>query len=225
MEQAQDASSTSRPPLKALWIDQIFQQMQGHYGSRFLHQWETGQHQRLDDGSVGPDIGILNAKAVWGRKLAGFADVPEVFVDVIDSALPLEPPSLPMFHDLCRAAARRRRDSSPRLAYSPTADEQAQADEAARLAKAALDRAGFDPLAWAKQPASPHAMRAVVDLARRKRDPRFVSILAELIERGIADEDGQLLMRYMGFGRWEFTRLGEEAERRKAAQAQAEASA
>lgn len=49
-----------------------------------------------------------------------------------------------------------------------------------------------DPLAWAKSPASDTAAQAVIDLA--KKDRRFATIARVLIEDGIINERGYLLV-------------------------------
>lgn len=72
--------------------------MQGHYGTRFLNMWKTGQI--LPDGT---DAGIANAMDLWDRKLAGFATTPETINKVLDN-LPVDPPSLPQFRELLRQA-------------------------------------------------------------------------------------------------------------------------
>ena len=70
--------------------------MQGHYGSRFLNMWKTGQV--LPDGS---DAGVVNAMDHWSKKLAGYADSPETIKRTLEN-LPPEPPSLPQFCELMR---------------------------------------------------------------------------------------------------------------------------
>jgi hypothetical protein len=72
--------------------------MQGHYGTRFLNMWKTGQI--LPDGT---DAGIANAMNHWDKKLAGYASSPETIRKVLDN-LPADPPSLPQFYDLLRHA-------------------------------------------------------------------------------------------------------------------------
>ena len=86
-----DASLMSPQSLPERYVAKIFQEMQGNYGSRFLNQWKTGQV--LADGT---DAGIVNAMAMWGKKLAGFIDHPECIRRALDR-LPNDPPSLPQF--------------------------------------------------------------------------------------------------------------------------------
>lgn len=70
--------------------------MQGHYGTRFLNMWKTGQV--LPDGN---DAGVVNAMQHWAEKLGWYVNHPETIKRVLDN-LPVEPPSLPQFHDLLR---------------------------------------------------------------------------------------------------------------------------
>lgn len=83
------------------WVHRIFSTMQGHYGSRFLNMWKTGQV--LPDGN---DAGIVNAMSHWAEKLGGFADHGECIKHAL-AILPPEPPSLPQFVELCRHAPRK----------------------------------------------------------------------------------------------------------------------
>lgn len=92
-------SEPSLPISKRLpdqWIQKIFATMQGHYGSRFLNMWKTGQV--LPDGT---DAGVINAMDHWSRKLAGYAHSPETFKRTLDH-LPPDPPSLPQFCEMMR---------------------------------------------------------------------------------------------------------------------------
>jgi hypothetical protein len=70
--------------------------MQGHYGTRFINMWKTGQI--LPDGS---DAGIVNAMTQWGEKLGGYQNSPETIKRALEN-LPNDPPSLPMFLQICR---------------------------------------------------------------------------------------------------------------------------
>lgn len=60
--------------------------------------WKTGQ--MLPDGQ---DAGFANAMNVWAERLAGFKDSPETIKRVLE-CLPLDPPTLPQFLELCRHA-------------------------------------------------------------------------------------------------------------------------
>ena len=91
--------STSTPrKLPEQWVQRIFATMQGHYGTRFLNMWRTGQV--LPDGN---DAGVVNAMNHWAEKLGGYVDRPDVIKKVLES-LPIEPPSLPQFLELMRHA-------------------------------------------------------------------------------------------------------------------------
>ena len=74
--------------------------MQGHYGTRFLNMWKTGQV--LPDGT---DAGVVNAMNHWAERLGGYHDQPDTIRRVLEN-LPIEPPSLPQFHQLLREAYR-----------------------------------------------------------------------------------------------------------------------
>lgn len=144
--QAPDESSTSRQ-LPERWVVKIFSELQGNYGTRFLSQWQTGQ--ALPDGR---DAGLVNAMAMWARKLGGFSDQHQAIRSVLDS-LPENPPSLPEFVSLCREAARRLTASAPRLGHKPTAEDKARAEEAAKRVREATNSLNprKDQLAWAKR--------------------------------------------------------------------------
>lgn len=120
-------SSTSHQPkrLPDSWVQRIFSTMQGHYGSRFLNMWTTGQ--LLPDGS---DAGLINAMNHWAEKLGGFAEHPEVFKHVLE-ILPDEPPTLPQFVNLCRIAPRKQ---APVLEHKLTPEQMEANKERVREA-------------------------------------------------------------------------------------------
>jgi len=70
--------------------------MQGHYGTRFLNMWKTGQV--LPDGT---DAGVVNAMDHWSKKLAGWSQYPETIKRTLEN-LPADPPSLPAFCEMLR---------------------------------------------------------------------------------------------------------------------------
>lgn len=78
------------------WVQKIFATMQGHYGTRFLNMWKTGQE--LPDGR---DAGMVNAMNHWAEKLGGYKDHPETIKRALEN-LPPEPPSLPQFAEILR---------------------------------------------------------------------------------------------------------------------------
>lgn len=121
-----DESSKSMP---MRYVRKIFAELAGNYGTRFLNQWKTGQV--LGDGSnAGEDAGVVNAMAVWARKLHGFTDRPAAIRAVLDN-LPEEPPSLPTFYSLLTGAARRENMSVLKIAHRMTSEERDRAQEAA----------------------------------------------------------------------------------------------
>ena len=94
----QEQSTSTPRRLPDQWVQKIFATMQGHYGTRFLNMWKTGQV--LPDGN---DAGVVNAMNHWSEKLGGYVDRPDVIKKVLES-LPIEPPSLPQFMELMRHA-------------------------------------------------------------------------------------------------------------------------
>lgn len=99
-----NSESLTSPQAKRLpdsWVHRIFSTMQGHYGSRFLNMWGTGQ--QLPDGQ---DAGIVNAMHHWAEKLGGFSENAECIKHAL-AILPPEPPSLPQFVELCRHSPRK----------------------------------------------------------------------------------------------------------------------
>lgn len=82
---------TEHRRLPDAWVQRIFATMQGHYGTRFLNMWKTGQV--LPDGN---DAGMVNAMNHWAEKLGGYCERGDVIKKVLDN-LPVEPPSLPQF--------------------------------------------------------------------------------------------------------------------------------
>lgn len=168
-------------------MGKIFQELQGNYGTRFLNQWKTGQ--TLADGS---DAGVVNAMAMWGKKLSGFADQPERIRKVLDS-LPADPPSLPQFMDLCRSV---RANDKPALQHKPTPEEIERSREMSHKVASALKSKinnGIDEH-WATHPRSQAHFQFILDAARR--DPRFIPCLEKLVAEGVCTEDHKLLKIY-----------------------------
>lgn len=128
-----------RPSLEDSWVERIFDHMSGLYGSKFADLWR------------GSDPKVV--RGMWGQKLAGFAEMPEAIREAL-RALDDKPfpPTLPEFIGLCREAGRRIAPvHRPQLEHTPTPEEVARAEEAARHVKetvAAMPKR--DPLKWAK---------------------------------------------------------------------------
>ena len=76
------------------WIQRLFAAMQGHYGTRFMNMWKTGQ--TLPDGS---DAGVMNAMSIWSEKMAGFS---AATIKRALENLPEDPPTLPQWINLLR---------------------------------------------------------------------------------------------------------------------------
>jgi hypothetical protein len=90
--------TTNQNRLPDQWVQKIFATMQGHYGTRFLNMWKTGQV--LPDGN---DAGVVNAMNHWAEKLGWYVNSPNTIKEVLES-LPIEPPSLPQFAEMLRHA-------------------------------------------------------------------------------------------------------------------------
>jgi len=119
-----------RQPLPANWINKIFSTMQGHYGSRFMNMWKTG-----DKMENGQDAGLYNAQKTWAEKLGGFENHPECIAYVLEN-LPDLPPTLPQFQDLCRRAPR---NEPLKLGHTLTPDEINRNKERLDALKRALE--------------------------------------------------------------------------------------
>jgi hypothetical protein len=98
--------------LPADWVDRIFARLQGAYGREF-----TGQFSMIDQ-STGIDIGIENAKVVWGEELAMFADNAEAIAYGLKS-LPEKAPNVLRFRETCKMAPAR--NKAPQVSYNDTA--------------------------------------------------------------------------------------------------------
>lgn len=185
-------SSTLRQPLHPSWVAKIFQTMQGNYGTRFLNQWKTGQQFEAGP-HKGEDVGIRNAMNFWGEKLSGFSEAPERIARALES-LPNDPPNLPEFVDLCRAAPKK---SLPAIERKLTNDEL---DHQREMAKRIGDvigigkmRDGIDSF-WATHPRSPAQLRMIFDAA--KNDARFRPCIEQMVSDGICTESGGMLKVY-----------------------------
>lgn len=188
-------SSTSRQPLPERYVAKIFAEMQGNYGTRFLNQWKTGQV--IESGEhAGKDAGVVNAMSHWGHKLAGFVDHPECIRYVLDR-LPADPPSLPKFIELCRAAPAK---EVPALAHKLTPEDHERMAKAARDAKRAVEKLSSDKVDfWATHPRSHEHLRFIFSAAQNA--PRFAEGIKQMVKDGICTAEGKLLKAYRG-GAW-----------------------
>lgn len=55
-----------RNTLPPEWVERIFMRLHGRFGNPFLAKYRVGQI----DQATGEDIGLLNAKRVWGEELS-----------------------------------------------------------------------------------------------------------------------------------------------------------
>lgn len=91
-----ETSSTSRqPPLRADWIERLFERMAGLYGARFADAWRGVDPERV--------------KRTWGEELAGFTG-DEIARGVTALKTRDWPPTLPEFAKLCRPPSDARAD-------------------------------------------------------------------------------------------------------------------
>ncbi|QLG87657.1 hypothetical protein HQ393_04975 [Chitinibacter bivalviorum] len=84
-------------PLAAAWVERIFMRLHGRFGNPFLDKFRAGQLA-----SDGEDIGVKNAKMVWGEELAGLS------ADDLRLGLTAKfnfPPSCDEFLAACRPAS------------------------------------------------------------------------------------------------------------------------
>lgn len=125
----EQSTSTSKR-LPDHWVQKIFVTMQGHYGTRFLNMWKTGQV--LPDGN---DAGVVNAMNHWAEKLGGYVNRPDVIKRVLEH-LPVEPPSLPQFLELMRQSWTE--PTTPLLEKKWTAEELEQNKKRAAEAMAKI---------------------------------------------------------------------------------------
>ena len=122
----------------------VFAVLHGFYGTQFLSKFEIGT---LD---AGEDIGIVNARGVWGGALLKFdGDTVKAALSACKTAHVKFPPSLPEFLVLCEAAAPlpvytppvRAVGMSQKLRSRYAADARAIADK--HRARAEITRTGF----------------------------------------------------------------------------------
>lgn len=170
--------------LPDLWIDKLFARLQGVYGRDFTGQFSTGMVN-------GMDAGLENAKQTWAEELGGFSDHPEAIAYAL-SNLPDRCPNSIGFRDLCRRAPRKALDA---LEHKPSPEELARGLEKLQEAQKVVAKPKRDLLDWARKPRSAMAFAAVLEMAIRDEDDRFVEILNDLREAGHVVAD-HLVRRY-----------------------------
>ena len=165
-----DAQST----LPRAWVERIFNRLHGVYGSQFSGKYHQGMIVN------GVDAGLENAMQVWAEELAGFVGHPEALKYAIDNIDPKFPPSSKEFAALCRRAPRKQ---VPMVEHKMSPEELARGLEKLNTAKVKTEKPK-DMLAWARRPRSAMALTAVIELAKRDEDDRFVEILEDLRAAG-----------------------------------------
>jgi len=125
------------------WVRNLFAELQGNFGTRFLDMWRSGQTD-----TNGDDVGLQNAMALWAEKLAGFRERPDAIRRVLDN-LPKFPPTLPEFMELCRSSCPQPQHKAlpaPGLTPEQVAERRSGAEKMAEKVASKKD----DHRAWAK---------------------------------------------------------------------------
>lgn len=65
--------------LKAEWVERIFMVLHGRFGNTFFNKFKVGKLN-----ADGEDVGLVNARAVWGSELAGLS--PERIKHALDAS-------------------------------------------------------------------------------------------------------------------------------------------
>lgn len=179
-------SIRTRPMLPMAWVEKIFQRMHGTYGVRLLNAWKTGQV--LDSGK---DAGVQNAMETWAMDLGGFLDSPRCIAWALENLPADNIPSSKAFAEICRHAPE---ISLPALPYHQTEEDKIRQKALSRAATASTKAKGYDPLKWAKKPASQTAAAFLHDAwKRRDRYPVLAKIYDDLLDQGVVNEVGKLL--------------------------------
>ena len=63
-----EPSTNIKEPLRDSWVSHIFMRLHGRFGNGFLDKFKIGQTNQN-----GEDAGIVNAKEVWAKELAGYS--------------------------------------------------------------------------------------------------------------------------------------------------------
>lgn len=67
MNEPSTAPQSASQTLPAKWVEEIFKRLHGRFGNVFLAKWACAQLN-----AAGEDIGVVNAKTVWGSELRGY---------------------------------------------------------------------------------------------------------------------------------------------------------
>lgn len=127
--------------LPASWVDRIFANLHGIYGTSFTSKYATGVDSR------GIDSGLENAKATWAEDLAGFYDMPEAIAYGLRNVDAKFPPSSREFAALCRMAPK---PTLPALPMPEVSEEQRQ-QNLNKLQGAMAKAPAYDFKHWAKK--------------------------------------------------------------------------
>lgn len=132
-----ETSPANRCVLPDAWVERIFERMAALHGSKFADLW----------GATNPE----NLKRVWAEKLGGFFDRPNIIKDALDAcdSIP-NPPTLPVFLNICRDVARRHGSYFEALP-SPQLSVAERMERVEQLASVAARPAAYDYRAWAKE--------------------------------------------------------------------------
>ena len=129
--------------LPAEWVDKIFLRLQGVYGREFTTQFS------VIDQTTGVDVGLENAKEIWGEELATFRDWAEAIGYALKN-LPEKAPNIIRFRELCRHAPPK--NQALALPHKPTETEREKNKGIARQAFQSLaSKPGDDGRDWARQ--------------------------------------------------------------------------
>ena len=97
MNEPSTAPQRASQTLPAKWVEEIFKRLHGRFGNVFLAKWACGQLN-----AAGEDIGVVNAKTVWGSELRGYTP------DELKRGLSAKfdyPPGCDEFQAACRPVA------------------------------------------------------------------------------------------------------------------------
>lgn len=167
------------------WVARIFQSLTGIYGAQFRSKFSQLEN--------GVDIGIAMASQAWAKELGSFSDMPESIAYALDHLPTDHAPNALEFRDICRRAPRKEQVSLPHKLTEEDHEKARKVMQSAKESMANKMQYGID-YHWATHPRGHSQLKFIFDAA--KRDPRFQPAIAEMVKKGICDQDGQLLKVY-----------------------------